>query len=158
MLLPAAYHYPKGSPWNQGELSAKLTEGFPIPPPRLRRATSLLKKGSLTGGFWAVLLHTVAPLSKRLPFPKGGARSARAVREAARSKPSKARSVASEPCERREATMPHCGMLSAEPTEGLSLLIVPGGVYGGGGAIFASENPIFQSKNRFLAVSAPGNP
>ncbi len=36
--------------------------------------------------------------------------------------------------------------------------IVPGGVYGGDGAIFAAENPIFQSKNRFLAVSAPGNP
>ena len=36
--------------------------------------------------------------------------------------------------------------------------IVPGGVYGGGGAIFAAENPIFQSKNRFLAVSAPENP
>ncbi len=36
--------------------------------------------------------------------------------------------------------------------------IVPGGMYGGCGAIFASENPIFQSKNRFLAVSAPGNP
>ena len=33
-----------------------------------------------------MLLHTVAPLSKRLPFSKGGARSARAVREAARSK------------------------------------------------------------------------
>ena len=31
-------------------------------------------------------------------------------------------------------------------------------MYGGGGAIFASENPIFQSKNRFLAVFAPGNP
>jgi len=37
-------------------------------------------------------------------------------------------------------------------------LIVPGGVYGGDGAIFAPENPIFQSKNRFFAVSAPGNP
>ena len=36
--------------------------------------------------------------------------------------------------------------------------IVPGGVYGGDGAIFAAENPIFQSENRFLAVSAPGNP
>ena len=36
--------------------------------------------------------------------------------------------------------------------------IVPGGVYGGDGAIFAAENPIFQRKNRFLAVSAPGNP
>ena len=36
-------------------------------------------------------------------------------------------------------------------------LIVPGGVYGGCGAIFAAENPIFQSKNRFLAVFAPGN-
>ena len=31
-------------------------------------------------------------------------------------------------------------------------------MYGGGGTIFASENPIFQSKNRFLAVFAPGNP
>ena len=40
----------------------------------------------------------------------------------------------------------------------LSRLIVPGGVYGGDGAIFAEENPIFQSKNRFLAVSAPENP
>ena len=67
-----------------------------------------------------MLLHTVAPLSKRLPFSKGGARSARAVREAARSKPSKARSVASEPCERSEATMPHCGMLAAKPTEGMA--------------------------------------
>ena len=38
------------------------------------------------------------------------------------------------------------------------LIIVPGGVYGGNGAIFASGNPISQSKNRFLAVSAPGNP
>ena len=37
-------------------------------------------------------------------------------------------------------------------------LIVPGGVYGGDGAIFVEENPIFQSKNRFLAVSAPENP
>ena len=36
--------------------------------------------------------------------------------------------------------------------------IVPGGVHGGDGAIFAEENPIFQSKNRFLAVSAPENP
>ena len=36
--------------------------------------------------------------------------------------------------------------------------IVPGGVYGGDGAIFAEENPIFQSENRFLAVSAPENP
>ena len=35
------------------------------------------------------------------------------------------------------------------------LSIVPSGVYGGHGAIFASENPIFQRKNRFLAVSAP---
>ena len=37
------------------------------------------------------------------------------------------------------------------------LSIVPSGVYGGHGAIFAPENPIFQSKNRFLAVFAPGN-
>ena len=36
--------------------------------------------------------------------------------------------------------------------------IVPDGVYVGGGTIFAPENPIFQSKNRFFAVSAPGNP
>ena len=31
-------------------------------------------------------------------------------------------------------------------------------MYGGHGAIFAAENPIFQSKNRFPAVFAPGNP
>ncbi|MDY2791468.1 MAG: hypothetical protein SOT76_01770, partial [Eubacteriales bacterium] len=35
------------------------------------------------------------------------------------------------------------------------LSIVPSGVYGGHGAIFAPENPIFQSKNRFPAGSAP---
>ena len=35
--------------------------------------------------------------------------------------------------------------------------IVLGGVYGEDGRIFASENPIFQSKNRFFAVFAPGN-
>ena len=35
------------------------------------------------------------------------------------------------------------------------LSIVPSGVYGGHGAIFAPENPIFQRKNRFLAGSAP---
>ena len=35
--------------------------------------------------------------------------------------------------------------------------IVPSGVYGGRGAIFAAENPIFQSKNPYLAVFAPGN-
>ena len=74
-----------------------------------------------------MLLHTVVPLSKRLPFSKGGARSARAVREAARSKPSKARSVASEPFERREATMPHCGMLAAKPTEGRTKAAACGG-------------------------------
>ena len=35
--------------------------------------------------------------------------------------------------------------------------IVPSGMYGGHGRIFAAENPIFQSKNRSLAVFAPGN-
>ena len=39
----------------------------------------------------------------------------------------------------------------------LELSIAPSGVYGGHGTIFAPENPIFQSKNRFLAVFAPGN-
>ena len=47
---------------------------------------------------------------------------------------------------------------SAREPKPFRALIVPGGVYGGGGAIFASENPIFQSKNRFFAVSAPENP
>ena len=37
------------------------------------------------------------------------------------------------------------------------ITIAPGGVYGGRGRIFAAENPIFQSKNRYLAVFAPGN-
>ena len=44
-----------------------------------------------------------------------------------------------------------------ERSEPIRTLIVPGGVYGRDGAIFAAENPIFQSKNRFLAVFAPGN-
>ena len=48
--------------------------------------------------------------------------------------------------------MPNCG------TKPFRVSIVPGGVYGGYGAIFAAENPIFQSKNRFFAVSAPENP
>ena len=39
----------------------------------------------------------------------------------------------------------------------LEFSIVPSGVYGGHGMIFASGNPIFQSKNHFLAVFAPGN-
>ena len=34
------------------------------------------------------------------------------------------------------------------------ILIVPGGVYAGGGTVFASGNPISQSKNRFLAIFA----
>ena len=42
--------------------------------------------------------------------------------------------------------------------ERIELPVVPSGVYGGHGAIFAAENPIFQSKNRFLAVFAPENP
>ena len=82
----------------------------------------------------------------------GGARSARAVREAARSKPNKQGRVASELAS--DAERP-CRIVEPKP---FRALIVPGGVYGGGGAIFAAENPIFQSKNRFLAVSAPGNP
>ena len=39
----------------------------------------------------------------------------------------------------------------------LELLIVPGGVYGEHGTIFAADTLIFQSKNRFLAVFAPEN-
>ena len=35
------------------------------------------------------------------------------------------------------------------------LSIVPSGMYGGHGAIFSPENPIFQRKKRFLAGSAP---
>ena len=34
--------------------------------------------------------------------------------------------------------------------------IVPGGVNGGDGRVFAVENSIFQSKNRFFAVFAAG--
>ena len=47
---------------------------------------------------------------------------------------------------------------SAREPKPSRIKIVPGGVYGGDGAIFAAENPIFQSKNRFLTVSAPENP
>ena len=56
-----------------------------------------------------------------------------------------------------------CSLSDANPqsldkASGKEVLIRNDGVYGGGGAIFAEENPIFQSKNRFLAVSAPENP
>ena len=65
------------------------------------------------GRLWDSATSYGCTTNQKAPLCKGGARSARAVREAARSKPSKARSIASEPCERSEATMPHCGMLSA---------------------------------------------
>ena len=39
----------------------------------------------------------------------------------------------------------------------LEVPVVPSGVYGGHGAIFAAENLIFQSKNRFPAVFALEN-
>ena len=53
---------------------------------------------------------------------------------------------------RSKTTIANCGTKPFRDT------IVPGGVYGGDGVIFAAENPIFQSKNRFFAVSAPENP
>ena len=40
----------------------------------------------------------------------------------------------------------------------LSISIAPSDMCGGRGDIFASGNPISQSKNIFLAVSTPGNP
>ena len=40
----------------------------------------------------------------------------------------------------------------------LELPVVPSGVYGGHGAIFAAGNLILQSKNRFIAVFVSGNP
>ena len=53
--------------------------------------------------------------------------------------------------------MPPGTILVREGFGPLELPIVPDGMYGGCGTIFAAENPIFQSKNRFLAVFAPGN-
>ena len=47
---------------------------------------------------------------------------------------------------------------NARGLKSLRVSIVPGGVYGGDGAIFVAGNLISQSKNRFLAVFAPGNP
>ena len=114
---------PKGSPWHQGELSAKLTEGFFDPSVTATPChRSTVQHGRLAScapfpfgkkeAFGRATSYDCAT-NQKAPLGKGGARSARAVRGAARSKPSKARSIASEPCERREATMPHCGMLSA---------------------------------------------
>ena len=40
----------------------------------------------------------------------------------------------------------------------LALKSSPAACTAGTGAIFAPENPIFQSKNRFFTVSAPENP
>ena len=53
---------------------------------------------------------------------------------------------------RSKTTIANCG------TKPFRVSIVPGGVYGGDGAIFAEENLIFQSKNRFFTVSASENP
>ena len=39
---------------------------------------------------------------------------------------------------------------SAREPKSSRIKIVPGGVYGGDGAIFAAENPIFQSKKSLL--------
>ena len=56
-----------------------------------RPSCAPLKKGGITGGFWTVHLHAIVPLSKRLPFPKGGARSARCARSSAKVSLSKPR-------------------------------------------------------------------
>ena len=59
-----------------------------------------------------------------------------------------------------EGTAEDCSKNPRRAREGQSPLefaIVPSGMYGGHRRIFAAENPIFQSKNRFLAVFAPGN-
>ena len=47
---------------------------------------------------------------------------------------------------------------SVRMSKGLDRRIVPGGMNVGDVRIFATENPIFQSKNPYLTVSAPGNP
>ena len=115
---------PKGSPWHQGELSAKLTEGFFDPSVTATPChRSTVQHGRLAScapfpfgkkeAFGRATSYDCATNQKAPLGLEGGARSARAVRGAARSKPSEAGSIASEPCERSEATMPHCGMLSA---------------------------------------------
>ncbi|MDD7412806.1 MAG: hypothetical protein PUK86_06250, partial [bacterium] len=65
--------------------------------------------------------------------------------QAARRQPARRLRLSKNPRRAREGRSP------------LELPIAPSGVYGGRGTIFAPENPIFQSKNRFLAVFAPGN-
>ena len=71
-------------------------------------------------------------------------------RKQAKRKSNEQRSVASGSAARR--------LLRIVEPKPSRIKIVPGGVYGGDGAIFAEENPIFQSTNRFFAVSAPENP
>ena len=99
-----------------------------------------------------LFFHGPSDCQKSLGERERGARSARPVGETARSKPNEAGRAASELAS--DAERP-CRIVEPKPFRGA---IVPGGVHGGGGAIFAAENPIFQSKNRFFAVSAPGNP
>ena len=67
------------------------------------------------GAFWLVVLPYEVALPKSLLFPEGkrGARRPPPVAGTGRSKPSKARSIASEPCERRR---PRSGW-SPEDTE-----------------------------------------
>ena len=60
--------------------------------------------------------------------------------------------------------VPHLAQTVKKPLESsrglaaLSTLIAPSDMCGGRVDIFAPGNPIFQSKNIFLAVSTPGNP
>ena len=128
------------------------------------RALSAFSKGGLEGGtlqYGDTLLTRTVSGSENLQAIGGGlympaegasgrftlevtqGRNAGNVREAAFLK--KAPQTVKNPRRAREGRNP------------LELSIVPSGVYGGHGTFFAPENLIFQSKNRFLAVFAPGN-
>ena len=100
--------------------------------------------------------ETLVVLSRSRRLSKNSRESARGTelrrrqwRKRAKRKSNEQRSLASGSAARR--------LLRIVEPKPFRALIVPGGVYGGDGAIFAAENPIFQSKNRFLAVFAPGN-
>ena len=99
-----------------------------------------------------MLLPAIVPLTKRLPCVRGTKEAAQPVAAIAADESNEQGRAASELAS--DAERP-CRIVEPKP---FRALIVPGGVYGGDGAIFAPENPIFQSKNRFFAVSAPGNP
>ena len=119
------------------------------PPPASARASHFFAAYPAAASSVRIVRFSFSPgffSAPRGPFPE---RSAAVSRRLPRFNTKKARGNRLRP-----QTVKKLGR-AREGRSPFELSIVPSGVYGGHGAIFAPENPIFQRKNRFLAVSAP---